>query len=89
MFVTEEPYLAAVRGGQVGWWQMASGKPEVMAEVSFTIRAAQSTGAQRDISLCFNTVGLLELQKKVDAAVLLAQRAEENPLVEHPDNKTT
>lgn len=79
MFTTEEPYLAVVRGGQVGWWDMANGPPEVMSELAFAVRAAQSTGGQRDISLCFNTPQLLELQKKVDAAVLLAQRAEEHP----------
>lgn len=31
-FQTEEPYLAAVHGGQVGWWEMADSSPEVMTE---------------------------------------------------------
>lgn len=79
MYTTEEPYLAVVRGGQVGWVEMVAGPPEVMTEFRFAVRAAQSTGATREISLCMNTAGLRVLAERVQQAVVLAESAEENP----------
>jgi hypothetical protein len=78
-YTTEEPYLAVVRGGQVGWVELASGAPEVMTEVKFTVRAAQSLGAQRDISLCLNVPGLQVLVEKAQEALELAKQFEANP----------
>jgi hypothetical protein len=91
-FQTEEPYLAVVRGGQVGWWEMADGAPEVMTEMRFTVRSATSTGAQRDISLCMNAVGLRALVQKAQEALALVERFEADPPpadVEKPAEQTT
>jgi hypothetical protein len=82
-FQTEEPYLAVVRGGQVGWWEMADGDPEVMTEMVFTVRAAQSTGGMRDISLCMNVTGLRQLVEKAQQALDLADGYRDNGLPDH------
>lgn len=72
-FTTEEPYLAVVRGGQVGWFKMASGAPQVVTEMQFTVRTALATGAMRDISLVMNTDVLELLVEKAQTALALAK----------------
>jgi hypothetical protein len=93
MYSTEEPYLAVVRGGQVGWMQLASGTAEVMTEMRFTVRAAQSTGGLRDISLCMNGEGLRVLVEKAAEALALVEEFEANPppppVAEKPATTTT
>lgn len=91
-FKSEEPYLAVCMGGQVGWWELVDGPPAVMTEMVFTVRAAQTTGGRREISLCMNVEGLRELAAKAQEALDLAEAAAKDPPpcdVAQPATKTT
>lgn len=90
-FKSEEPYLAVCMGGQVGWWELVDGPPAVMTEMVFTVRAAQTTGGRREISLCMNLEGLRELAAKAQEALELAEAAAADPPpgdVEKPVTRT-
>lgn len=91
-FKSEEPYLAVCVGGQVGWWELVDGPPQVMTEMVFTVRAAQTTGGRRDISLCFNHKGLEHLVEKAQEALELSTAAAADPPpvdVREPVTETT